>query len=178
MAKTKKEKEKIIEDLKKRILFHRSIIFVNFKGLDSKSFFKLRKRLKKEECILKVTKKTLLNKALKDLKMENLAKKIEEIKTQLALVFSLKEEIISAKICYQFSKEFENLKILGAGIKKNQEFEFLNSEEIIALAKLPCREELLRRFLASLENSYLALVNVLRGSLKSFIFILNQKVNQ
>ncbi len=168
MAKTKTQKQKIIEDLEKKIPYHKSIILVDFSGLDSKSLFDLRERLAESNCLLEVAKKTLLKKTFEKLGKKNLSEKIEEIKTQLALVFNPEDEIIASKICYQFSKENENLKIIGGIIDDN----FLEKEKIIELAQLPSKQELLAGVIGGLERTISRLINALEFNIKGLVYTL------
>ncbi len=169
MPKTKSQKQKIIEDLTENFQKQKSTVLVDFSGCDSKFLFKLRDELEKSNCLLKVVKKTLLKKTLETLTMKDISEKIDEIKLQLALVFGFGDEVIPAKICYQFSKENENLIILGGILGKD----FLEKEKIIDLAQLPSRGELLARFMGSLASPISGFVNTLKGNLKGLIYTLS-----
>lgn len=168
MAKSRDEKQKIIKDLEKEIKKQKSMVFVDFSNLDSKSLFDLREKLGESNCLLKVTKKTLLEKTFEKLNKKNLSEKIKEIKVQLALVFGFQDEIIPAKICYQFSEENKNLKILGGIFEE----EFLGKDKVIELAQLSSKTELLARFVRSLKSPVSGFVNVLEGNIKGLITVL------
>ncbi len=169
MPKSKEQKQKIIEDLKENFQKQKSTVLVDFSGCDSKFLFKLRDELEKSNCLLRVVKKRLLKKTLEGLTMKDISEKIGEIELQLALIFGFRDEIIPAKICYQFSKENENLIILGGILGK----EFLAKEKIIELAQLPSREELTARFVGSLASPISGFVNTLKGNLKGLIYALS-----
>ncbi|MDI6882858.1 MAG: 50S ribosomal protein L10 [Patescibacteria group bacterium] len=168
MAKNKDEKQKIIEDLEEKIKIQKAMVFVDFSGIDSKFLFALREKLKKANCLLKVVKKTLLEKTLGKLEKKEISEKIKTFKGQLALVFGFEDEVMPAKICYQVAKENENLKIL-AGVFGG---EFKKKEKVIELAQLPSRGELLARLVGGLENPISNFVNVLKGNIKGLIYIL------
>jgi len=170
MAISKEKKQKIIADLEEKIKKQKTIVFVDFNNLDSKSFFDLRKKLKKAECLLKITKKTLLEKTFDKLSKKNFLEEIKKIKTQLALVFGFDDEITPSKICYQFSKENENLKILG-GIFDNH---FLEKEKVIELAQLPSKNELLGKLVWTLESPISKFVNVLENNIKGLVIVLSK----
>ena len=166
MALTKAQKQKIIEDLKEKIAKQRAMIFVDFTGLKVKDLSNLRKKLKAADNELKIAKKTLLLLALKEKKLEMAA---EELKGEIAIVFGYKDELSPAKIVYQFSQENPNLKILG-GFLENK---FREAEEIIALAQLPSREELLAKLVGSISAPISNFVNVLQGNIKGLIYALS-----
>jgi len=168
MAITREKKAKIIKELKENTDKQKSVIFVNFANLSSKKFFDLRKRLKKEGCVLKVAKKTLLKVTLKNSKIPIVKILKEKVPAQLAMVFEFDEENKSPKIVYEFSKENENLKILG-GIVENNYFE---QEDIIELAQLPTKEVVLARLVGTIIAPVSNFVSVLQGNIKGLLHIL------
>jgi large subunit ribosomal protein L10 len=172
MALTKEQKQKAIKDLEKRISEQKSAVFIDFSKVNSKDIFDFRKKLKAAGCSLKVSKKTLLGIAFgkKYALMWEQAKK--DIPGQLAVVFGVKDEIAPAKISGQFSKQNENLKILG-GIFEDK---FIGKVEVIALSKIPSREELLAKLVGSISSPISGFANVLQGNIKSLIRVL-AKIN-
>ena len=177
MAKTKLQKKEIIEDLKQNLINQKAVVFVDFQGLGAKMLSELRSNLKEADCLLKVTKKTLLGLVFESLKETSLKEEVNNMQGELALVFGLKDEIMPAKIIYQFSKENENLKILG-GVIKNKEYKFLTVQEVIDLALLPSREEVFARLIGTLNAPVANFVGALKGNLRNFVFILKEKVKQ
>ena len=165
MALTKEQKQKVVEKLKENIAKQKAMVFVAVEGLKAAELFDLRKRLKEANCLLSVAKKTLLNIAFKEKKMEFDA---EELKGQLALIFGFKDEIMPAKTVYQFSLGNENLRILG-GFFENK---FRDAEEIITLAKIPSKEELLAKVVRSISAPIANFVNILQGNIKGLINVL------
>ncbi|MCD6500775.1 50S ribosomal protein L10 [bacterium] len=175
MAKSREQKQKIIEDLKEKIQKQKSIVFVDFSGLQAPILWQLREELKELEGSFQVVKKTLLKNILKNLKKEDFLEEIEKIKGQLALAFGFEDEIAPFRICYKIAKDNENLKILG-GILGN---EFLTPEKVMEIAQLPTREEFLARLVGSLQSPISGLANILKGNLRKLIYILSQiKVTQ
>ena len=167
MPLTREQKRKVVQGLKEKIARHKIMIFVDFSGLKAKDLFDLRKRLKKEDCQLTVAKKTLMGLAFKE---KGIGVDPKKMKGEMALVFGFENEILSAKIVYQFSQEKENLKILG-GFFENK---FREAEEIITLAKLPSREELLAKLVRSISAPVSNFVNVLQGNIKGLLQVLTQ----
>jgi len=165
MAKTKEEKEKILEELKEKISKQKVTIFVDFTGLKVKDIFDLRKKLKMVDSQLKIAKKTLAQIAFKE---SGLKTEIKKLKGEIALIFGLKDEISPAKIIWQFSQTNPNLRILG-GILENK---FIETEKIVELAKLPTKEELLARLVGSISAPISNFTNVLQGNIKGLIQVL------
>ncbi len=170
MAFTKQQKKEILEDLDKKIEKQKTIIFFDFTGLKVKDFSNLRKKIKDAGNELKVVKKTLMDLAFKKAKLQAEPKKMLG---EIGLVFGYTDELGLTKMVYQFSKDNQNLKILG-GFFENK---FRQAEEIIALAKLPSKEELIAnlfftvKYPLSLVNNLLQknlnILNPARNSLKS-----------
>jgi len=166
MALTKEQKKEIIEDLKEKFKKQKAMIFVDFTGLKVKELSELRKKLKASESELRVAKKTLLRLVFKE---EGLKIDTGRLKGEIALVFGFKDKISSAKTVYQFWLEHRLPKILG-GFFEN---EFREAQEIITLAQLPTREELLSKLVATINAPVPNFVNVLQGNTKGLIFALS-----
>ena len=166
MPLTKEQKKKIVEDLKEKIARQKAIIFVDFSGLRVKDLSNLRKKLKAANSELKVTKKTLLDLVFKK---TGLAIEAKKIKGEIALIFGYNDGLSLAKMIYQFSETNPNLKILGGFFEKK----FREAEEIITLAQLPTREELLAKLVGTIFAPVSNLVNVLQGNIKGLIYALS-----
>lgn len=171
MALTKAQKQKIIEDLKEMLSRQKAIILVGISGLKVKDISQLRKKLKAIDGNLRVAKKTLIELAFKE---SNLKFDKDKFKEEIALAFGFKDEILPVKIVYQFSRENENLKILGGYLEDN----FKEAQDLITLAQLPSREELLARLVGSISSPISGLVNVLQGNIKGLIRVLAQVKTQ
>ena len=166
MPLTKAQKQEVIEDLKEKIDRQKAIIFADISGLKVKDLTSLRKLMKEKDCEAKVAKKTLLSLAFKEKSIPFEPKKLAG---EIILGFGYKDEVFPFKIFYEFSKEKENLKILGGLIGK----EFFEKEKAIMLAQIPSREELLAKMIGSLKAPIAGLVNVFQGNLRSLIYILS-----
>lgn len=166
MALTKAQKQKILSDLKEKVDKQKSIVFADFQGLKVKDLTQLRKEMKEQKDELKVVKKTLIAKVLKEKKIEFDVKKL---KGEIALGFGYRDEILPFKTLHDFSREHENLKILG-GLLNN---EIIEQEKAVLLGQLPSREELLSRIVGSLSAPLSGLVNVLQGNIKGLVYALS-----
>jgi large subunit ribosomal protein L10 len=168
MAKTREEKKKILDELKEKIERQKIMIFVDFTNLKNKDFFSLKKKLKDFGDEIKVAKKTLINLALKEKKLDVVD--VKKLEGEVAVVFGFKDEILPAKTVFEFSKENKNLKILGGILEKN----FIDKKSVEELANLPSKEELLGKLVGSLLSPILNLVGIFRAIPQNLIFVLNQ----
>jgi len=163
---SKTKKAEILKDLKDKVAKQKAMVFVDFTGLKVKDISRLRKELKKNQNEMKVAKKTLVNLALKEKNLE-IAK--DKLPGEVALIFGYADEVSPAKTVYQFSKTNPALKILG-GFMENK---FKEIEEIMALAQLPGREELLARLAGSINAPIYNFVYALSYNIKGLVYILS-----
>lgn len=165
MAITRAQKQKILEDLKDKIAKQKAIVLIGITGLKVKDISDLRKKMKAIDGNLKVAKKTLIEKAFKE---NNLEFDKSKYKEEVALAFGFKDEIMPAKIIYQFGLTNEKLKILGGFL----EGKFKEVEEIIALAQLPTRNELLTKLVGGISAPISKFVYALNYNIKGLLQVL------
>lgn len=169
MAITKKQKKEVLEKIVDKINKAKAVVFVGYDRVKIVDQDKLRKALKKENGELLVTKKTLLNLALKELKINPPAGGAEtlDLEKEVAIVFGYKDEVAPARIVAQIARSAANLKIKG-GILENQ---LVAIEKIKFLSNLPSKEILQAKLLAGLQGSLSGLVNVLQGNLRGLVYV-------
>jgi len=168
MALTKQQKQEIVNDLKEKIDDQKTMVFVDFTGLEVKDLFDLREKLKKKKSLLKVSKKTLLKVALKDFD-PSLADRIKELNGELAVIFGFEDEVSPAKVVFNFSTGNDKLEILGGFFQGK----YIDKDKVIELAKIPTEEELLARLVGSLSAPISNFANVLQGNIKGLVCVLS-----
>jgi len=166
MALTREKKEQVVKDLKEKIENQKTTVFVAIDGLKADQIFDLRRKLKDQDCLLNVSKKTLMDMVLKDSKIDV---SVDELEGQIAFIFGFSDEIAPAKIANNFSSDNENLKILG-GIFENN---YIDSEKVLALARIPSKEILLSKVVGSVKAPVSNFVGVLQGNIRSLLFVLS-----
>ena len=131
----KSRKEEMIKDLEGAIKGSESLVFVNFHGLKVSDETKLRSNLRAEGVKYRVSRKTLLARALKG-KAEG---EIPELAGEVAIAYS-SDATSSPREIYNFQKTHkEMLSILG-GIFNGK---FVDSAYMTELAMIPSRKVLL-----------------------------------
>ena len=163
---TKDQKIELVKKITEKISDSKSLVVCDYKGLTVAEINELRDSLRKEGAQMQVIKKTLLQIALKEVGIEM---DVRGAEGQIAIIYSSKDEIVSPKLTHEFSKDHENLKILK-GVLEDKE---LTDKEVVALAKLPSREELLAKVVGSIKAPVSGLVNVLGGNLRGLVAVLN-----
>ena len=163
---TKEKKQEIIKELTNKLSRQKSVVFFDYTGLKVNQVQKLREKLREEEIDCQAIKKTLIDRSLKEAGLKGV--EIKNLIGQIALVLGYKDEVLPAKILYDFSKKNENLKILSGFVQG----EYLKNEAIMSLAKLPSKQELLAQLVGNVKSPLCGFVNVLQGNLRGFINIL------
>ena len=133
----KSKKEEIIKDLEKTIKDSESLVFVNFHGLKVSDETILRRDLRKEGVGYKVSRKTLLARALKG-KAEG---EVPELAGEVAIAYS-KDAIASPREIYNFQKTHKGLLNILGGIFNGK---FVDGAYMMDLATIPTKEVLLSK---------------------------------
>jgi len=162
---TKVQKETLVKDLASKLKNSKAAVFSDYKGLSVKDMTAMRRELRAEGIDLKVAKKTLISIALKDAGIQLDARELEG---QVAIAISSQDEVAAAKILAKAAKANENLKIV-AGVLGTQA---ISKEEVIALSKLPSKEQLLAQLVGTLNAPVSGFVNVLAGNIRGLVNVL------
>ncbi len=167
MAITKEQKDEILKGLIDKFSKSKSVIFADYRGLDVVSISDLRGRLREGGAECKVAKKTLISLAAKESNIEGLNEDV--MQGPVAATFSYEDELAGLKILFKFSKENENLEILGGII----DGKIIGKDEAIQLAKLPSKEELYAKLLGSMNAPISGFVGTLSNVLGGFVRVVN-----
>lgn len=162
---TRKQKEVLVQEVTESVKEAKSVVFVDYKGLGMADMTELKAQLRKEGGAYRVMKKKLFLLAAKNAGVEIDPKTLDG---QLAIVFSVNDEVSGAKIVYTFAKGNENVKILGGVLESN----VIDIANVEALAKLPSKEELLAKAVGSIKAPISGFVNVLSGNMRGLVTVL------
>ena len=136
-------KEAKVKSLSEELSKANLILLVDYRGITVEDDTKLRKNLREAKGTGKVVKNNILKRAL-DINKQNDFDK--EITGPTAVILSEDDYLAPLKVVYKYSKDHENYQIKGGYIDGKA----MSKEEIIELAKLPSREELLSKLAGSL----------------------------
>lgn len=164
MAVTKAQKDEILKKLEENFAKAKAVYFAQNKGLEVKKVTDLRKKLYKEGVELVVAKKTLMKLAAKKNNLPDLTDEMME--GPVAAAFGFQDAVLPAKVLYDFSKENENLQLLGAIV----DGKLLSKAEAKQLATLPSRKELLAKLVGSMKAPISGFHGVLAGTLRKFVY--------
>jgi large subunit ribosomal protein L10 len=156
----KSKKEEIIKDLDREIKGSRSVVFLNFHGINVSEETVLRRGLREKEVNYKVSRKTLLKKALAG----KAAGEIPELPGEVAIAYSTQDEIAPAREIYNFQKTHKGLLNILGGIFEGK---FIGGEKMKEIAMIPGREVLLSQFVNLINSPIQRLAVVLDAIAKS-----------
>ena len=140
MAITRAKKGEVVEKLKKAFKDAKSLVFVNFRGLNVANTTSMRRALKGEGVSYTVAKKTLTKLALEGEKFKGVEPALDG---ELALAWG-KDLVAPARGIYGFQKKFpESLKIMG-GVFEGR---FMTAVEMEEIAQIPTLEVLRGKFI-------------------------------
>ena len=159
------KKVAIIDELHDKFLRSKVGILSDYRGLNVQQITDLRNKLRDVSVEFKVIKNTLARRASKDTQFESI---IDRFVGPTSIVISYDDIAAPAKVLIPFAKREPKLKIT-AGIIEGKA---VSPEEIVTLAELPSREELLSRVLCGFQAPLTNLVGVLQGILRKFLYTL------
>ena len=139
-----KQKEEAVKNLAEDLKTSNLILLVDYRGITVEDATKLRKEVRETNAEYRVIKNNIIKRALNANGESGLDELLEG---PTALITSKEDYLAPAKAIYNFTKKNDFYKIKGGII----EGKVMTAEEIITLAKLPSRQELLAKLAATLE---------------------------
>lgn len=138
-------KKPIVDEISELLNGAQSAVVVDYRGLTVEEDTKLRKELREAGVTYKVYKNTMINFAIKGTDFESLAPHLEG---PTAIAVSKEDATAPARVLYKFAKEAEALE-LKAGVVEGV---YYDADGIKTVASIPSREELLSKFLGSIQS--------------------------
>ena len=165
MSKNFENKKVLVQDIKDKISRAKSVIFVDYKGINVANDTDLRNKMREAGCEYHVYKNRLVKLALDELNISCLDDKLQGT---LAVAFSFNGETEAANVLDKISEQ--------AGI--SMKFGLLNNEfvddaALKALANLPSKEVLIAKLLGMLQAPATGLCRVLNGPVSGLARCLN-----
>ena len=149
----KEQKKNYINEMKKFFDSSDSVLVTHYQGLTVNQLDELRSEMRKHGIIFKITKNRITKLALKDSRCKDLA----DLFSGPTAVALSKDAISSAKILTKFSKDNQNLKILG-GLMGN---DLLKQVDVMKIATLPTLNEARANIASILQSPAQKIVSIL-----------------
>jgi len=150
---TKEQKKNYVKEMKNFLDSNESIMVTHYQGLTVNQLDSLRAEMRKHGILFKITKNKITKLALEESKFKDLANLFNG---PTAVAFS-KDAISTAKILTKFSKDNDNLKILGGIMGED----ILNPEDVSKIATLPTLDEARAKITGILKTPAQKIVSIL-----------------
>lgn len=161
------DKQNFVENFRGSLSETKVLLISHYKGLSVSEISELRNKVKHEKATFKVTKNSLAKIAIKDTCYKSLDKFFNG---PTAVTYS-DDPASAAKVMFNFSKENENLKIIGGAIEDKE----LSFEEIKTLAGLPSIDELRGKIVGLVCSPLRNIATILNQPASSITRIINKK---
>lgn len=152
---TRAEKDVVVSSIKEKIEKSQAVFLTNLVGIPSVDSVRIRKNVRDAKGHMVITRNTLFARAAKGTFAEGL---LADLKGSSAVAFAYEDAAAVAKIVNEASGEFENIVTIRGGMLGNQK---LSKAEVVALAKLPSRDQMLGTLLATFNAPVSAFARVL-----------------
>lgn len=165
MALTKEQKQSVVDEVSTLLGSSKLTVAAAYQGTGVKALQELRRNAKANGTTVKVIKNRLVVKAaasneqLKDVDTSAL-------KGQLLYAFNSEDEVAPAQSLAEFAKKNPTLQFVGAITAEGQ---FLNADDVKALALLPSKNELIAQVVATLASPLHDVTNALSGNLHALL---------
>ncbi len=173
MALTRDKKQAVVEDVTGLLSQSKMTVIASYKGTAVKDMQALRRQAKENGTTVKVIKNRLVIQALNNL--DNL-KGIETsaFEGMLAYAFNPEDEVAPAQSLAAFAKNKPTLSFVGA---ITAEGNWLDAEQVKALAELPSKPQLIASVLALLGTPIRSVISAVGSPLPAIVSGLQAKSN-
>jgi len=166
----REEKVRVIESLTAKLRAG-SAVLVDYQGMDVARSTALRRRSRESGVDFVVAKNTLTRRAADEAGVEGLS---EFLVGPTALAFS-EDPVASAKLMAEFADQVESFALKGGLLEGGR---VLDETEVVALSKLPGREQLLAQIVGGISSPLAGLVTVLNNTIQGLVVALGQIAEQ
>ncbi|MDR1135184.1 MAG: 50S ribosomal protein L10 [Clostridiales Family XIII bacterium] len=140
-----KEKQAVIDEIKGKFSKAQSAVVIDYIGINVAEADTMRKKLREAEVDYKVYKNTLVKRAIEGTDYSALS---EALVGPSAIAFGVEDSIAPARVLNGLFKEFKKMEF-KAGIIEGT---FFDAEKLKEIALLPTKNELIGRFLGSIQS--------------------------
>ena len=150
------EKVAEVQAIAERIGKAQSMVLADFSGLSVEQMTVFRRNCREKSVECRVVKNRLARIAADQSGLEAMK---DHLTGPTAILFGAESQVDPAKIIVDFAKENEAMEIKGGFV----DGEFLATAEVVALSKIPSRDELLAKMMGSINSPASGLVGTING---------------
>src|SRR5678815_1177160 len=156
----KPEKDKLVAELKEKLVGAKALYYTDFTGLNVKRMTDLRRRLRKANVEYVVIKNTLALRAVNESGLVG-----ERLKGPTGLVVA-KDAVAAAKVITDFAKENDKKPAVKGGLFEGKA---IDTAQVTKLASMPSREQMLAQLAAGLQSPLAGFLGALSGVMYTFV---------
>ena len=164
---TKLKKEEIVRSAEEILSKQKVLFFTKFSGIAVSKLNAFRRELSKVGAEFKVIRKTLLQRALKN---KSVAVDVLGMQGEVGIIIGYESEVDPAKAAMKFGKDNQTFKIIFGLLGESM----MDTGQVVALAKLPTRDQLLGQLVGVLQAPIANFQGVLSGNMRGLVMVLSQ----
>lgn len=150
------KKQAIVDEIKGKLENAQSAVIIDYMGINVAQATAMRKKLRDANIDYTVYKNTFMSRAVKGTAFEELE---SVLKGPTAVAISYEDAVAPARILFDVMKEFKKMAFKGGVIEGH----FFDGEGVKDIAGLPGREELIAKFLGSIQSPVSKLVRTFQA---------------
>jgi large subunit ribosomal protein L10 len=171
LALTRQKKETLVNEYVEKLQRSQAVIVAEYRGLTTKQLQSLRRDLRNAQSELAVAKNTLIGRALTEVGLPT----PESLLTgPVAVTFCYDEVAAPAKVMTKFAKDSKILIVRGGLLGQT----VFDEAGVQSLTELPSKDQLRAQVIGTLQAPISGLVNVLAGTLRGLMNVLNARAGQ
>jgi large subunit ribosomal protein L10 len=163
---SKDSKKEILKDLIAKLKESKGVVLTDYQGMNVFQISSLRNELKEKKVEFKIVKNTLIEKASKELNVDDLTK---DLIGCTAMAFCSDDGIAPAKLLKEYFKKNKIDLRIKSGLIDGRVF---SPEKIIEIASLPSKNVLIAQMINGVKSPLYSLVFILQGPLRGLIYTL------
>jgi large subunit ribosomal protein L10 len=165
MAITRDKKYELVAEMSELLTQSKATVFASYDGLSVADVQKLRAEAREQGVTIRVIKNRLVRVAMGEVEAYKNTD-VSGLTGQLLYALSADDEVAPAKVLNTFAKSNDALKIQGGF---SDEGALLSADEVISLASLPSKNQLIGEVIAQLLSPVHDITNALQGNLHALL---------
>ena len=138
-------KKPIVDEIIENLRDAKAAVLADYRGLTVEQDTVLRKKMRDAGVVYKVYKNTMIKRAVAGTEFEAL---VADLEGPTAIAISKEDATVPAKILYDFAKTASALQLKSGVIEGT----YYDSKSINVIATIPSRDELISKFLGSIQS--------------------------
>lgn len=151
-----KQKQAVIDEIKGKLENAKSAVVIDYMGINVAEANEMRKKLRDANVDYVVYKNTLFGKAIADTEFEALT---PVLAGPSAFAFGYEDAVVPAKVLNGIMKDFKKMNFKGGIVEGT----FYDGEKMKDIAVLPSRDELIAKFMGSIQSPVSKMVRTLQA---------------